>query len=110
MSYKFITPFEGEEISLMVNISNYSNDRPAIELLWNDPEYNEWDTYAIATVNMPEVDLKPNEVLIKNYSENEGVLQFLVDNNIVVPTGKIVETGYVKLPICILNPESEWKA
>jgi hypothetical protein len=110
MLYKFKTLFEGDEISLMVHITNYSNDRPAIELLWNDPEHNELHTYAIATVNMPEVNLKANEVLIKNYSENEGVLQFLVDNKIVVPTGKIVETGYVKLPICILNPESEWKA
>ena len=47
-------------------------------------------------------------MLVKDYSENEGVLDFLTTNNIVVPTDKWVTTGFVDVQVCILNPESEW--
>ena len=101
------SPFTGEELSVMVNVRSYNNGRPALELLEEDMEYG-LTPYATATVNLPDVLLQPNEVLIKDYAENEGILQFLVENNIVVPTQNGVQSGYVWVPVCILNPESEW--
>lgn len=101
------SPFTGEELSVMVNVRMYNNGRPALELLEEDLEYG-LTPYATATVNLPDVLLQPNEVLIKDYAENEGILQFLVENNIVVPTQNGVQSGYVWIPVCILNPESEW--
>jgi hypothetical protein len=101
------SPFTGEVLSVMVNVRSYNNGRPALELLEEDMEYG-LTPYATATVNLPDVLLEPNEVLIKDYAENEGILQFLTDNNIVVPTNKGVNSGYVWIPVAILNPESEW--
>lgn len=101
------SPFTGEDLSVMVNVRMYNNGRVALELLEEDLEYG-LTPYATATVNLPDVLLQPNEVLIKDYAENEGILQFLVDNNIVTATKNGVQSGYVWVPVCILNPESEW--
>lgn len=94
------------EISRNVTISlrKYENDRTAIQL--NDA--TDGHPYAVATVNMPDVLLADNEVLIKDYSENEGVLDFLIRNNIVTPTPNGVQSGFVWLPVAVLNDESVW--
>jgi hypothetical protein len=72
-----------------------------------DPAYG-YFPYATATVNVPEVLLADNEVLVKDYSENEGVLDFLIKYNIVTPTPNGVHSGFVWLPVAILNDESVW--
>lgn len=94
------------EISRNVTITlrKYENDRTAIQL--NDA--TDGHPYAVATVNMPDVLLADNEVLIKDYSENEGVLDFLIRNNIVTPTPNGVQSGFVWLPVAVLNDESVW--
>jgi hypothetical protein len=56
--------------------------------------------YAIATVNIPELINVEGYVAIKDYSENEGMLKFLIDNDFIEPPVTHVESGYVKLPIC----------
>lgn len=99
LNSKYDTNYE-----LFIEMGTYSNGRPVIQL--RDAE--DGCPYATATVNLPDVFLKDNEVLIKDYSENEGILDFLVENNIVTPTGKGVQSGHVWVPIAILNPESEW--
>ena len=53
----------------------------------------------VATVNLPAVSLGESEVIIKNYSENEGVLEFLQENEIVGPVKREVQTGWVTCPI-----------
>ena len=55
-----------------------------------------------ATVNIPEAPLRPGEVFIKDYSENEGLLQALYDARIVMSTGEHVQSGYVRIPKCLL--------
>jgi len=105
--FNFKSPFTGEDLSVMVNVRSYNNGRPALELLEEDMTYG-LTPYAVATVNLPDVLLQPNEILIKDYAENEGILQFLIDNNIVVPTKNGVQSGYVWVPVCILNDESVW--
>ena len=83
---------------------SYANGRPSLELINADDH----TPNSIVTVNLPDVLLEDNEVLIKDYSENEGMLDFLTANNIVIPTEKGVQSGFVWIPVCILNPESEW--
>jgi len=107
--FTLTSPFTGENIPVTVNIRKYNNGRPAIELLEMDPEYG-YTPYATASVNLPDVLLQPNEVLIKDYAENEGITKFLSKHNIVVPTNNWVRSGYVDIQVCILNPESEWGA
>jgi hypothetical protein len=50
-------------------------------------------------VNMPAVVLEKDEVIIKNYSENEGVLEFLIENGIVSKPLRTVESGWVTCPV-----------
>lgn len=75
----------------------YSNKRIAIllESLMGEPLFT-------ATVNIPEAILGKDEVLIKNWSENEGVLATLVNAGVVEGTGKKVPTGFVKANVCRL--------
>jgi len=53
----------------------------------------------MATVNIPAVVLEKDEVIIKNYSENEGVLEFLIENGIVSQPLRWVASGWVTCPI-----------
>jgi hypothetical protein len=55
---------------------------------------------AVATVNMPELSLARDEVVIKDYSENEGMLDLLVAAGVVSPPLREVRSGYVTLYVC----------
>jgi hypothetical protein len=90
--------------SVTVKLGKYANGRTAIYLDDTDEGY----PYATATVNIDHVLLADDEVLIKDYSENEGMLDFLIKNNIVTPTPNGVQSGFVWLPVAILNDESVW--
>ena len=55
---------------------------------------------AVATVNVPNIPLEENEVIIKNYSENEGIYDALVEAKIVNKTKKSVRLSeFVVAPI-----------
>ena len=94
----------GQSYNVTVKLGKYSNGRVAIHL----DDANEGYPYATASVNVDHVLLADDEVLIKDYSENEGMLDFLVKNNIVTPTPNGVQSGFVWLPVVILNDESVW--
>jgi len=51
------------------------------------------EPYAVATVNVPEAQLAADEVLIKNWSENRGVLSALLMAGVIEDTGRTVVTG-----------------
>ena len=56
---------------------------------------------ATCTINVPEVKLGNNEVIIKDYSENKGILNFLVTNGIVEKPAQAVRISpWVVAPIC----------
>jgi hypothetical protein len=90
--------------SVTVKLGKYDNGRTAIHL----DDVNDGYPYATATVNIDHVLLADDEVLIKDYSENEGILDFLIKNNIVTPTSNGVQSGFVWIPVAILNDESVW--
>ena len=97
-------PWDAKSTVVSIKLGKYANGRTSINLM--DVEDNQ--PYAVASVNLPDVLLLDNEVLIKDYSENEGMLEFLTTNNIVVPTDRWVTSGFVDIQVCVLNPESEW--
>lgn len=91
---------------LVVSIGNYDSGRKAIML--HDAFSGE--PYCYPTADLQSLAIKhENEVLVKDYSENEGMFQFLIENNIVTFTGKTAVSGYVELYICTLNPQELWK-
>jgi hypothetical protein len=57
------------------------------------------------SVNMVGETLMPNYTFIKDYSENEGVLEQLVKHGIVRDTGTRTATGFVTVPLVeIIEP------
>ena len=59
----------------------YQNGNAALQLYLRDGE-----PLAKATINIPDIQLGRFDVIIKNYSENEGMLQTLLDNKLIEPT------------------------
>lgn len=58
---------------------------------------------ATASVNMPDVyDPAPGEVIIKDYSENEGILKALQEAGIVGSVLRTLPAGYVEVYVCQL--------
>ena len=103
-TFSISAPWDEKSTVVRVELGKYANGRIRIHLI--DAVDNE--PYATATTNLPEVLLLDNEVFVKDYSENEGVLEFLTTNNIVVPTDKWATSGFVDVQVCVVNPESEW--
>lgn len=103
-TFSISAPWDAKSTVVSIKLGKYANNRTSINLI----DVSDNQPYAVATTNLPDVLLLDNEVLVKDYSENEGVLEFLTTNNIVVPTNNWVTSGFVDLQVCILNPESEW--
>lgn len=103
-TFSISAPWDTKSIVVRVELGKYANGRTRINLI--DDLDNE--PYCTATTNLPDVLLLDNEVFIKDYSENEGVLDFLTTNNIVIATNKWATSGFVDVQVCTLNPESEW--
>lgn len=102
---EFIITAFGESHRVFISLGRYaSNNRKMITLI----DAEDGMPYATASINLPDVLLMDDEIAIKDYSENEGMFRFLLDNNIITDTGKEVQSGFVTVPIGFLNPESEW--
>lgn len=82
-------------------IDRYPNDRLAITL--QDKEGG--SPVARATVNLPNTSLDGDEVIIKDWSENEGMVTALREANVIEEVSFEVETGYVTAKVCKLTPE-----
>jgi hypothetical protein len=52
-----------------------------------------------ATVNVPGVALGPKEAVIKNYSENQGILPELIKAGVTSQPKRIVAVGYADGPV-----------
>lgn len=84
----------------IVQKRQYENGRPALRLI----DAEDGSPIATATVTLPDVPLDTNQVFIKNYAENETMLESLVVAGVVKPTGETVQSGFVEVPVCELQP------
>jgi hypothetical protein len=91
--------FDG--MKLTVEKRHYTNGRVALVLVDPNGEFGPED-YMVATVNLPDVELKEGEVVVKDYSENEGIFSALKEAGIVSEPVRWVHTGFVKCPVCKL--------
>jgi hypothetical protein len=85
-----------KEWDCLLNRSAYENGG-RIALFLIDAEDGE--PVSTCTVNLPAEPLGIGEVFIKDYSENEGMAEFLVKEGVVELTGRVVVSGYVKIPV-----------
>lgn len=88
--------FQFKGYTLSIEMTRYAgNDRPAIQVI----DMEDGCPYCMATVNMPDMDLADNEVAIKNWSENEGILECLQANGVIGPTKRRMPTGFVYVDV-----------
>lgn len=75
-------------------LREYEDGSPALLLMEGGAPY------AKVSVRMPGVELAWNEILVKDYGENEGLLEQLVEAGVLYDTGLVVPSGFVELKIC----------
>lgn len=93
---RWMVRFRGQDC--WIGWAQYSNDRRAIQLMTMvDGVYEEPVTRA--TVNIPEHHLNEDEVAIKDWSENEGMVEALVEAGVIHPPHRHIQSGYVQVPI-----------
>lgn len=73
-----------------------NNNRICLSLVDED----DGEPVATATTNLPDISLDEDEVIIKNYSENEGILRALIDAKVVKSPERFVDAG--RFPVCRL--------
>lgn len=61
------------------------------------------EPFLVGTSNIPALENLEGYVAIKTYSENEGMLQFLLSNDIVNTPVTYVRENYGVFPICKLK-------
>lgn len=71
--------------------------RRFIQIYTEEPDFG-WEPWTTATVNIG--GLRDNEVAIKNYSENEGLLDVLIGLGVIEPPHRQVQSGFVLIDIC----------
>lgn len=84
-----------------VKFHNYSNGRIAIQLVIAEPPH---EPMAVATLNIPSEPMAPDEVIIKDYSENAGMVDALIKAGVIYHPHRYVSSGWVsKIPVCGLT-------
>jgi hypothetical protein len=63
---------------------------------------DDYDPVAVATVNMPEVSIGENQVIIKTWSENEGILETLEQAGVLRSTDRGIQAGFAVAEVCDL--------
>ena len=58
---------------------------------------------ATVTVNLPEDSCDEDEIFVKDYSENTGMVTALLDAKLVERPHRYVRSGFVSVPVCRLN-------
>lgn len=94
--FTFQPPYSDGPVTVYLQSRNYPSGNVRIDLI----DARDHCPYMSVTVNIEGLD--ENEVAIKNYSENEGILDVLVDEGIVKPPHRHVKSGFVLIPICEL--------
>jgi len=70
---------------------HYTRGGLALRLVADDGE-----PFATASVNLPDAPCPPDELYIKNYAENSGIVQALVDAGVIQPDPTFqVQSGHV---------------
>lgn len=80
---------------IYLDMGKYSNGRIAIQLI----DADDGCLVTKATINIPDVVLADNELIIKDYSENEGMLHFLTSTGLTTEPKRYVSSGHVECPV-----------
>lgn len=92
---KFVT-VELTNTTCEVFKGQYTNNRTALILY----ERESGEEYAIASTNLPDENIDPKYTFIKDYGENEGILDALIAGGIVGKPISKTQSGWVEIPLC----------
>lgn len=89
-------------------VSRYSNNnRLAVAYTIDEGEGYGPECACTATINLPDELLAYNEVIIKDYSENEGLYAEMLKAGHIGPELRRVSSGFITAPVCkLLLPET----
>ena len=82
-----------------MQLDHYTNGNKCIKLV----DTRDGSPVATATVNLDGVELSANEVMVKDYSENKGMLAALRDCGICENIVDVMQSGYVDIPVVTLS-------
>jgi len=82
-----------------LQLDYYPNGNKSIRLI----DTRDGSPVATATVNLDGVELPANQVMIKDYSENKGMLAALRDCKVVESIVDVMQSGYVDIPVVTLS-------
>lgn len=85
--------------SCLIEKQMYRAGGPALHLV----SAKDGEPIATATVWVP--GIPTGCVAIKNYSENEGMLQAFISAGIVGEPISFISSGFVRIPVCKLNEQ-----
>lgn len=95
-----------QQYECVLSFGKYGNGRLAIKL--NDAE--DGLPVAVATVNIPEKHFEPDEVAIKSWAENTGMVRCLVDAGVIAEPHRKISLGHVSASVCRLLVNSDGHA
>lgn len=89
-----ITAF-GKQYDVSISFDHYHNGRLAVRA--NTAE----GTFGMVSVNIPAADIGPDEFAVKNYNENQGWAEDLLEqmSDQFENTGRTAQSGFVTCPI-----------
>lgn len=79
-----------------IKLAEYANHQAALVVIHNSEQLLK------ASVNMPDHKIPEGYICIKDWSENEGVLDSLIENRIVESPEYFLPSGFVDVAICKL--------
>ncbi len=82
-----------------VNVTEYADGNPAIILV----DATDGSQVAVASVNIPDANIPVGFVCIKDWSENTGMLNSLLEADIIFDTGRTIPSGFVEANLCMLQ-------
>lgn len=93
---KFVTVETTNTTCEVFKTQYVDNNRIALILV----ERESGEEYAVATTNLPNEQVGDAQAFIKDYGENEGILDALIAGGIVGKPLKTVQSGWVEIPLC----------
>lgn len=101
MNFSFKTKY-GKYDHCFFRTGKYADNTPSIQIRQNTECGVEPILTATVSLGVP---LPDGCILVKNYSENEGVLEFLKNLGVVTKVMCYLPSGYVSIPVCKYDPK-----
>lgn len=92
-------PLFGEEFSVILEAHHYDNGRLALSLISEmEDEPGLYEPFATLTLNFPDEQCPEGEVWIKNYSELEGCVNWMIANDLIeAGATDNTQTGHIQV-------------